>query len=206
MSFWCLRSRIENGEAEEDVEFVRVSAQRRVCSDSRQQVLNLRQRGTGVAASGPRNMQYPGTDPVLLSASPSHCWPQGVWVCCRWTQPSGLPFQSFLSFLFDKEGQSEHYPPQCAGKTASEHVKGTPAASQVLCLCQTYQQPAGRGAFLPPPPLHRHVASNMGKSVGVQVWEASSLSTWHLHPARPSDCCFLSVKASYGMGNPFRVP
>lgn len=43
----------ENREAEEDIEFigfVRVSAQRRVCSDSRQQVLGLRQRGAGVAA------------------------------------------------------------------------------------------------------------------------------------------------------------
>lgn len=43
----------ENREAEEDVEFtefVRVSAQRRVCSDSRQQVLGLRQRGAGEAA------------------------------------------------------------------------------------------------------------------------------------------------------------
>ena len=42
------------------IEFVRVSAQRQVSADSRQQVLGLRQRGTGVAANGPRAMQHPG--------------------------------------------------------------------------------------------------------------------------------------------------
>lgn len=47
----------ENREAEEDIEFVRVSAQRRVCSDSRRQVLGLRHRRARVTADGPMAMQ-----------------------------------------------------------------------------------------------------------------------------------------------------
>ena len=47
----------ENREAEEDIGFVRVSAQRRVCSDSRRQVLGLRHRGAGVTANGPTTVQ-----------------------------------------------------------------------------------------------------------------------------------------------------
>lgn len=59
------------------IEFVRVSAQRQLSADSRQQVLGLRQRGAGAAANGPRDVHCPGL--ILCSVvRSSHCWPQGV--------------------------------------------------------------------------------------------------------------------------------